>query len=126
MSHSRGVLHTARFCPWCGTDNIERDYYKTKDMRASVVEFVCLVCGVGWRLSESRRRQHANYLQAQERAQRIPTNGKESGTQFQTICKRKFKDLKSVGLRRARLEIGEQMRAWLLSEEALSLRGEGG
>jgi len=117
MAHSRGVLHKARFCPWCGVENIERDHYPGG--RKSVVEFLCQVCGVGFRLDQSRRVAHANYLTNQARKQRPPDPGRETPPTFASISKRKYAEFKRAAKRDMAYAVGLKMREWIESQGEL-------
>lgn len=91
MSHSRGILYSARFCPWCGVSNISRDEYKNRNRR---VEFICGSCGVGFRLLESTRRQDANHLFTIERKVREP---QEPESEFSRMARQKHREFKLHG-----------------------------
>ena len=119
MSHSRGKLHTARFCPWCAGE-IERDYYNGNETRR--VEFICPGCGVGFGLIESSRRQAANRMFAAERRLRVPNPGKEHSQMFKVVCKRKYRELRRVAIIDSRRLIGDQMKEWLASDEGVAAR----
>ena len=79
---SRRQFTAATFCPWCGTESIERDTYrkdhgkKGKGGRSGFefgnAEFTCRICGAGFRLSPSLRHEHAKSLFAEHRKLRPP------------------------------------------------------
>jgi hypothetical protein len=120
MSHSRGVLHKARFCPWCGLDRLERD---TLPAGGSRVEFICTSCGVPFAITPSTRRQRASAMFAAERRQRVNQNGPSDMREdrlFAKACHAKWKEFKRLG----KLFTRDSMRAWIGSPEAEALRKE--
>lgn len=109
MSHSRGKLHKARFCPWCGLDRIERDNYANPDH--SKVEFVCLSCGACFRLMEGSRRLAAARIFAQER--KFRQNASADEQRFRDLCKRKFREIRKEQMTLCREKVGQMMCEWL-------------
>ena len=71
-----------RFCPYCGVQSLERDWYKQappapgggggKGVKqvASGMEFICRTCGFGFRIGKSARWQLVEELHRRERRQR--------------------------------------------------------
>jgi hypothetical protein len=111
MSHSRGKLHLAKFCPWCGTEAPVRDHFEGAPNQR--VEFVCLSCGVGYRLLESTRRNAAANLFRQQRKIRQPESARVI---FSALCAQKIKELKRHHWEIARERIAEEMVAWLKTQ----------
>lgn len=69
MSVIRSRPGSARFCPFCGVANIERDvYHKTP---SSAVDWICNVCHAGWRMATSPRVQASAALHSEHRAMRV-------------------------------------------------------
>lgn len=59
------------------------------------------------------------------RQTRVPNNipsPYQAKQEYKAVCKRKFKEFKRAVVQRTRKEIGESMRVWLQSEEAMSIR----
>lgn len=119
VSHTRGVLRLAKFCPWCGVANIERDYSRG---RKTLVEFICKACGVGWRLDLSRRVMSANHLLHESRRQRPLDSKKDKPKEFRTIAKRKYEEFTRIEKSDWTWKVVLRMRAWIESEEAQELR----
>lgn len=115
MSRSKGKLHRAEFCPWCGCATLERDDYRNP--RNSRVEFVCLTCGAAFRLTESQRRMFANRAFAEERKIRgTPQDA------FRQASKAKFKEYQREAIADSKRIVGERIQEWLQGEEATRLR----
>lgn len=75
MSRSRGKLHKAECCPWCGTRTLVRDNFNPASHSAySCVSYICTVCHAGFSLKESPRAQFVNRMYAAERMARPPEN----------------------------------------------------
>lgn len=71
MSRSRGKLHKAQCCPWCGTRTIVRDGFEASNHLAyTSVNYICTVCFAGFTLRESPRAQFVNRMYQLERAHR--------------------------------------------------------
>jgi hypothetical protein len=50
----------ATFCPWCGGGKLERDLFRRDNgIQEHHVEYICLVCGVGFNLAMSARSIYA-------------------------------------------------------------------
>lgn len=65
-------------------------------------------------------------MMAHERKRRAPTNPtkpEEDIDYFRAACKRKFKSLRHAHGYEWRRVVGEEMRAWLFSDEARAIRG---
>jgi len=79
---SKRLFTSARFCPWCGTETLERDEYQREHGRVSrdgrpayefgIPEYVCRICGAGFKLGPSMRHAHAVALFAEHRKMRPP------------------------------------------------------
>jgi hypothetical protein len=88
MPRGAGQFSDIKFCPKCGVDNIQRDFYRI-DTRVGEIrqkdfypEFICNVCGFGFMVRPSLRWEHAKGLFAQERKQRplpAPPRADEKG-----------------------------------------------
>ncbi len=116
-----GKLSKAKFCPFCGVDNIERDYIQS--FNDHFVEFICLVCGQGWRILESRRVQTAQRLFKAHREMRVPTKESDCGPdQFAASCRKQFRAFKHELHSEVRVTIGHKMKEWLAGPEAQQLR----
>ena len=73
MSRSRGKLHKAQCCPWCGTRTLVRDGFNPASHSAyNCVSYICVLCHTGFSLRDSPRAQYVNRMYAIERAQRPP------------------------------------------------------
>jgi len=59
----------------------------------------------------------------EHRSLRVPTDGKNHGEeQYAKICKKKFSQLKNFAVRESKRMVGEQMKEWLATPEAASIR----
>ena len=64
---TRGVGHAhrnqpkmARFCPWCGVEALQRDFWrKEHQIPEAHIEYICTACGCGFNLSMSNRANYA-------------------------------------------------------------------
>lgn len=54
MSHSRGNYKDCRFCPKCGVETLERDRYM-EAKNCPHAEYLCRLCGFGFRIGQSAR-----------------------------------------------------------------------
>jgi rubredoxin len=82
-------FENVRFCPKCGVDALDRDYYHQAEPRpggggetgrkqiGSGTEWVCRICGFSFRIDKSVRWQQADELQRRDRQQRVgkPSDG---------------------------------------------------
>lgn len=74
MSRSRGKLHKAQCCPWCGTRTIVRDGFNPASHSAyNCVSYICANCNTGFSLKDSPRAQYVNRMYAEERQRQPPT-----------------------------------------------------
>lgn len=74
MSRSRGKLHKAQCCPWCGTRTIVRDGFNpASHTDYNCVSYICVLCNAGFSLRDSPRAQYVNRMYAEERARQPPT-----------------------------------------------------
>lgn len=75
MSRSRGKLHKAQCCPWCGTRTLVRDRFDPTSHRDyACVAYICTVCFAGFSLRDSPRANFVNRMYQIERTQRPPEN----------------------------------------------------
>lgn len=75
MSRSRGKLHKAQCCPWCGTRTLVRDGFVSEDHKSySQVSYICSICFAGFSIRDSPRAQFAQRMYAIERQQRAPND----------------------------------------------------
>lgn len=56
----------AKFCPFCGSDKIERDGDKPKHIQNGA-DYICATCCAGWRMLQSPRVQKTLALFAEHR-----------------------------------------------------------
>lgn len=70
---------SAKFCPFCGTETLIRDEYRSEGEtdskaahygRSAYPEWICSICNVGFKLSPSRRHEHALALFKEHRKMR--------------------------------------------------------
>lgn len=71
---SKGDLGQARFCPWCGTESLMRDYFNQSETHHanSHVSFICTSCNRGFSINNSPRVMFAHRMIASERRIRPP------------------------------------------------------
>lgn len=72
MSRSRGKLHKAQCCPWCGTRTLVRDNFNSEGYAERGASFICTICSTGFLIRESPRAQFAKALFARDRQLRPP------------------------------------------------------
>lgn len=71
--HRRSKPSYAKFCPFCGVEALERDYYEPQRQRNNPkCEFVCRACSAGFRLDVSARATTALQMLAEHRKLRVP------------------------------------------------------
>lgn len=77
-----------RFCPRCGVEAIERDFYAQggsvreaghRETISDGCEYVCRICGFGFRIMKSKRVQIADQLHREHRQLR-------ANVKFETKC----------------------------------------
>lgn len=76
------AFNNAVFCPFCGTETLDRDDYRREHGKCSAngrssyeyesPEYICRLCGIGFKLSASLRHEHARTLFAEHRKMRPP------------------------------------------------------
>lgn len=76
----RQKVKNARFCPWCGVESLFRDDYEREVHNHAAnnpqgVDWICLACGVGFRLTNSFRANLALRLLRDERKRRVSNDG---------------------------------------------------
>lgn len=54
MTRPRGPYRNCRFCPKCGVESLDKDRYM-EAKNCPYAEYICGVCGFGFRLVPSRR-----------------------------------------------------------------------
>jgi hypothetical protein len=73
MKFAKQRFQDASYCPFCGTQALERDRYgETLENPRYKNEFICSACGWGVQIMPSTRHQHAASLHRQHREQRPP------------------------------------------------------
>jgi len=82
VTMSKRRFTEARFCPLCGCETLDRDDYRREHGKKSPAgrsgfefqspEFLCRICGFGFRLSPSLRHEHATSLFRAHREMRPP------------------------------------------------------
>lgn len=72
MSRSRGKLHKAECCPWCGTRTLLRDNFHAEGYAERGASFICTTCSTGFLIRDSPRTQFAKALFARDRQLRPP------------------------------------------------------
>lgn len=96
MSRSRGRLHLARICPWCGTATLVRDRFTGEGYREKGASFLCTVCHTGFQLSNSPRVQFAERMFQMDRAQRPPENEHRTFVQCKPLTERSMFELQRI------------------------------
>lgn len=71
---SKGKLGRARYCPWCGTQTLERDRFNQNDTHHadSHISYLCTTCQTGFSLYNSPRVMFAHRMFADDRQLRPP------------------------------------------------------
>ena len=75
MTH-RGDYSGLRFCPKCGVGSLEFDRYR-EPKNFPIAEYICMTCGFGFRISQSKRVQDADVMFKRDR--QLRTNKFEMG-----------------------------------------------
>jgi len=96
MSRSRGKLHTARICPWCGTPTLVRDHFAVEGYREKGASFFCTVCHTGFQITHSPRVRFAERLFQLDRAQRPPENEHRTFVQSKPLTERSMFELQRI------------------------------
>lgn len=96
MSRSRGKLHLARICPWCGTATLVRDHFAAEGYREKGASFFCTVCQTGFQLTNSPRVQFADRMFQIDRAQRPPENEHRTFVQSKPLTERSMFELQRI------------------------------
>lgn len=70
---SSGKFSELRFCPSCGCETLDRDTYRTESnhpRKDGYPEFICRICGLGFRVVPSLRWEQAVRMFAEHRRMR--------------------------------------------------------
>lgn len=108
MSRSRGKLHLARICPWCGTPTLRRDYFtneRTTEQQAASgpISFICDNCFTGFTVKESPRTVFVQHMYARDRQQRPPENEHRTFVGSKPLTERSVFELQRIaGVLRAK------------------------
>jgi rubredoxin len=65
-----GQYRKLRFCPRCGVEGLERDNYNVSE-NFPHAEYLCRICGFGFRIGTSKRVALAETMFAETRRQRV-------------------------------------------------------
>ena len=73
----RGSYSGLRFCPQCGVEALVFDRYR-EAKNCPFPEYICTICGFGFRIGPSKRVEFANALHREHRKQRANVKFLES------------------------------------------------